>query len=175
MATSKSSSNRSDKSKQGFAGMDEDKRKEAASKGGSASKKDDSQSETASQANASQTKTEADEGLDESQELDELLELMEGDITELDSDEAVELIDEWHEILSESDDAGLKEIGKGLKQLKKALSASKTKPADIAEALTSLGEKTNEYANEAQRGYKTKLHTLGKALSKAGKTLEEQE
>jgi hypothetical protein len=167
MATSKSSSKQSGKEAQGFAGMDEDKRKEAASKGGS--KKDDSKKDD------SEPKAEADETEDEGEELEELLSMVEsGELTELDADEAVELIEEWHEILSESDDAGLKEIGKGLKQLKKALSASKSKPADIAEALTKLGEKTDEYADEAQRGYKTKLHTLGKALSKVGKSLEQE-
>ena len=166
MATSKSSSKQTGKDKQGFAGMDEDKRKEAASKGGSTStsKKEDSKPQA-----------EADETEDEGEELEELLSMVAGgELTDLDADEAVELIEEWHEILSESDDAALKEIGKGLKQLKKALSASKPKPADIAEALTHLGEKTDEYADDAQRGYKTKLHTLGKALSKAGKSLEQE-
>lgn len=169
MATSKSDSKQSGKEKQGFAGMDEDKRKEAASKGGSTSKKNDEANEAKSKDDQS------DEAGDEGQELDELLGLLEdNDLTELDSDEAVELIDEWTEILSESDEAGLKELGKGLKQLKKALSASKSKPADIAEALASLGEKTDEYAGDAPRGYKTKLHTLGKALSKAGKALHQE-
>jgi len=169
MATSKSSSKQSGKpsgkDNQGFAGMDEDKRKQAASKGGS-SKQEDAKSQV--------DHTEADG--DESQELDELLSILEsGNLTELDSDTAVELIDEWHEILSESEESGLKEIGKGLKQLKKSLSASKSKPDEIAEALSNLGEKTEDYANNAPRGYKTKLHTLGKALSNAGKSLTQQD
>jgi hypothetical protein len=112
---------------------------------------------------------------DESEELDELLELFEDDaLLDLDPEEAVSEIDEWYEIINESGDAELKEIGKGLKQLKKVLTAAKTKPEAIAEALTQLGEQTDECANNAQRGYKTKLHKLGKALSKAGKSVAEQ-
>ena len=166
MATSKSSDKQSGKQSgkenQGFAGMDQDKRKQATSKGGSSNNQEDSKSQ------GDQTSADGDE----SQELDELLSILEsGDLTELDSDTAVELIDEWHEILSESEEVGLKEIGKALKQLKKSLSASKSKPDDIAEALSHLGEKTDDYATNAPRGYKTKLHTLGKALSSASKSL----
>ena len=47
----------------------------------------------------------------------------------------------------------------------------KSKPDDIAEAQSHLGEKTDDYATNAPRGYKTKLHTLGKALSSASKSL----
>lgn len=158
------------KGNQGFAAMDEDKRKAAASKGGSANRKDD---DTMAQLD-NEVDNEASE--DEGEELDELLGVLEeSELTDLDPEEGIEIIDEWHDILNESGDADLKEIGKSLKQLKKVLSASKSKPADIAAALTNLGEQTNEYANNAQRGYKTKLHILGKALSKAGKTVGQSE
>jgi hypothetical protein len=112
---------------------------------------------------------------DESEELDELLDLFEDDaLLDLDPEEAVSMLDEWHEIINQSGDAELKGIDKGLKQLKKVLTASKTKPEAIAEALTQLGEQTDEYANNAGRGFKTKLHKLGKSLNKAGKSLEAQ-
>ncbi len=168
MATSKSTNKdnqSSSKGEQGFAAMDEDKRKAAASKGGRSSGKSES-------AKADQDSEE----IDESEELDELMSLIESEeLLDLDPEEAVEMIDEWHEILNESGDANLKEIGKSLKQLKKVLSASKSKPTDISEALVSLGEQVDEYANDAQRGYKTKLHNLGKALSRAGKSVEQSD
>jgi hypothetical protein len=165
------------KGKQGSASMDEEKQQETASKSGHTSHKNDDakpkQQETDDDAEMD-VNMEADEH-DESEELDELLELLADDeLTELDPEEAIEMIDEWQEIVNESGDKGLKEIGKGLKQLKKALSASNPKPANIAEALTQLGQQTDEYANEAGRGYKTKLHKLGKSLSKAGKSLEQE-
>jgi general stress protein YciG len=166
MATSKSTKkDNQSQDKQGFAAMDEDKRKAAASKGGRSSGKSDK---------ADQEEDSIEAGGDGDQELDELMSLIESEeLLNLDPEEAVEMIDEWHEILNKSGDADLKEIGKSLKQLKKVLSASKSKPADISEALIGLGEQVNEYADDAQRGYKTKLHNLGKALSRAGKSIEE--
>lgn len=166
MTTSKEAN----KGKQGFASMDPEKQREIASKGGHAAHKNDDHSK----AKGSET-AEAEEH-DESEELDELLDILEdGDLTEIDPEEGISIIDEWHEILNGSGNAELKEIGKSLKQLKKVLSSSKSKPAAIAEALTQLGEQTNSYADNAERGYKTKLHKLGKALTKAGKSLEQQE
>lgn len=111
--------------------------------------------------------------VDEGAELDELLSLLEeSDLTELDAEAGIETIDEWSEILNDSGDSDLKEIGKGLRQLKKALSAKKQKPQDIAEALSDLGEQIEGYANNAQRGYKTKLHKLAKSLHKSAKSVE---
>jgi ABC-type transporter Mla subunit MlaD len=168
MATKKSSKqSEQSASKQDSAAIDENKQKAAASKGGSTNRKDD---------DTIALDTEDDQAEDAGQELDQLLEMLEeSELTELDPEEAIEIIEEWHDILNESGDASLKAIGKSLNQLKKALSASKSKPGDIAEALTNLGEQTDEYANNAQRGYKTKLHQLGKALTRAGESLEETE
>lgn len=163
MATSKSTNkdNQSSKGKQAAA----DESQKTASKSSKSSAKADQDTEDSIEA-----------GIDEGQELDELMSLIESEeLLDLDPEEAVEMIDEWYDILNESGDADLKEIGKSLKQLKKVLSASKSKPADISEALVSLGEQVNEYADNAQRGYKTKLHNLGKALSRAGKSVEQAE
>lgn len=164
-------SKQENKGKQGFASMDPEKQHEIASKGGRTAHK----GESAEDQSQSTKQADAETDHDESEELDELLDILgEGELTDLDPDEATSMIEEWQEILAESGDAGLKEIGKSLKQLQKALSASKSKPADIAAALSRLGEQTDEYANDAGRGYKTKLHKLGKALNKAGKSLEEE-
>jgi hypothetical protein len=111
--------------------------------------------------------------IDESAELDELISMLEeSDLTDLDAEEGIEALDEWYEILNDSGDSELKEIGKGLRQLKKTLSAKKQKPHDISEALSQLGEQIDGYANNAQRGYKTKLHKLAKSLSKSAKSIE---
>ncbi|MBF2075120.1 MAG: hypothetical protein IGS50_15365 [Synechococcales cyanobacterium C42_A2020_086] len=167
------------KGKQGFAAMDEETRKEAASKGGRASRKDGSESvEEAEKAESQASKKSAADESEletEGEDLDELLELLEEEeLTDLDPDEAMELIDDWQGMLSKSKDEELSAIGANLKQLKKLLSSSKTKPTDLAELLTQLGEQTDEYANHAERGYKTKLHKLGKSLNKAGKSLQQE-
>ncbi|MFM7424570.1 MAG: hypothetical protein ACKO7W_06180 [Elainella sp.] len=163
MATSKQTNKDNQSSGKGKQNSAADEQQKAAASSGSAKADQD-------------TDESIEAGIDEDQELDELLSLVESEeLLDLDPEEAVEMIDEWHDILNESGDADLKEIGKSLKQLKKVLSASKSKPADISEALVSLGEQVNEYADNAQRGYKTKLHNLGKALSRAGKSADAAE
>lgn len=116
------------------------------------------------------------EEMDRGEELDELLTMLEEeDLTDMDLEQAVEMIDEWHGVLNQSKDAELKEIGNNLKQLKKLLGASKIKEADLAEVMASLGNQVDEFANNAERGHKTKLHQLGKALSREGKELMSNE
>lgn len=121
------------------------------------------------------SKTSSEE-MDTGEELDNLLTMLEEeDLTDLDLEQAVEMIDEWHGILNKSKDADLKEIGSNLKQLKKLLGGSKIKEADLAAILTELGGQVDTFANNAERGYKTKLHRLGKALSGEGKELASDE
>lgn len=114
----------------------------------------------------------ASEEMDTGEELDNLLAMLEDeDLTDIDLEQAVEMIDEWNGTLSKSEDADLKEIGSNLKQLKKLLGSSKLKEADLAEVMTQLGSQVDKFASNAERGYKTKLHRLGKALSSEGKEL----
>jgi general stress protein YciG len=160
------------KGKQGFASMDEDKRKAVASKGGKTTVKGD----TASPSSKAQVAPEAEEDNDASDELDELLEAFEeGDLTAIDLDQATEMIEEWQETLSKSKESGLKEIGSSLKKLTKSLSSGKAKVEDLAELLGHLGEQIDASASDADRGYKTKLHNLGRAFKKAAKSLESEE
>lgn len=136
-----------------------------AKKGEDTSAQEDKKSQAASSEAAS-------EEMDTGEELDNLLTMLEEeDLTDMDLEQAVEMIDEWHGILNKSKDAELKEIGSNLKQLKKLLGASKIKEADLAEVMTNLGEQVDKFANNAERGYKTKMHRLGKALSSEGKEL----
>lgn len=165
---------------------EKEKQHEATNKSGKPAQKDEEQhskskaakdEETSAKAKASKQDTDADAhaDLDEGEELNALLEAFEGsDLTEIDLDDATGLIDEWYEILHKSKESELKEIGNSLKQLKKLLSNSKAKGEDIAEALSQMGEQTDAAANNAERGYKTKLHKLGKALGKAGSSIEKE-
>lgn len=136
-----------------------------AKKGEDTSAQEDKKSQSASSEAAS-------EEMDTGEELDSLLTMLEEeDLTDMNLEQAVEMIDEWHGILNKSKDAELKEIGSNLKQLKKLLGASKIKEADLAEVMTNLGEQVDKFASNAERGYKTKMHRLGKALSSEGKEL----
>jgi ABC-type transporter Mla subunit MlaD len=139
----------------------------------STAKKDQTQHEQEESTNQHTSSENSSEEMDMGEELDELLTLLEEeDLTEVDLEQAAEMIDEWQGALSKSKDTELKEIGTSLKQLKKLVSNSKVKEEDLAEVLSQVGTQVNEYANNAERGFKTKLHRLGKALAGEGKELK---
>lgn len=104
--------------------------------------------------------------------IDSLVETLEGDLTAVDSEAALGAIDHWYSLLHKSEDENIKEIADGLKHLKQVLKRSNPKAADIAEALVKLGEQTQEASHEAGRGLKGPIQRLGKLLSKTGKSLE---
>lgn len=164
------------KGKQGFASMSEEEQKAIASKGGKTTHKGEEPKSSGSSSKAQSSGSESSEEHDESAELDELLAAFDAeDLTEIDLDEASEMIEEWQETLSKSKDSDLKEVGSSLKKLKKALSGGKASAEDLSELFTQLGEQTNSCAGNAERGYKTKLHNLGRAFKKAAKSLEQAE
>ena len=158
------------KGKQGFAAMSEEDRKAVASKGGKTSHKGESEPSTASSSAAS------DAADDQSGELDQLLGAFEsGDLTAIDLDEATEMIETWQETLSKSKDSALKEVGTSLKQLKKSLSGGKATAEDLTKQFTQLGEQVDAYAGDAERGYKTKMHDLGRAFKRVARSLSAEE
>ncbi len=108
------------------------------------------------------------------EEIDGLIDTLEGDLTQVDSETSVGAIDTWYKVLHNSEDENLKEIANGLKELKQVLKRSKPKAADIAEVLTRLGEQTQQSATEAKRGFKGHIQRLGKLLSKTAKSLAEE-
>lgn len=106
------------------------------------------------------------------EQLDSLVETLEGDLTSVDAEVAISAIDEWYTLLHKFEDENLKEISNELKELKKVLKRSKAKGSDIGEVLTRLGEQTTEAGKEAGKGLKGRIQKLGKTLSKVGKSLE---
>ncbi|MDF5713605.1 MAG: hypothetical protein PUP93_06870 [Rhizonema sp. NSF051] len=106
------------------------------------------------------------------EDIDSLVETLEGDLTSIDTDKAVSAIDHWYTLLHKSENENYKEIANELKQLKQSVKSSKAKGADIGEILVKLGEQTQEAAKEAPRGIKGPVQRLGKLLCKTGKSLE---
>lgn len=106
------------------------------------------------------------------EQIESVIETLEGDLTSIDSETAIGAIDEWYNLLHKSDDEKIKEIANELKKLKQVLKRSNAKGADIGEVLILLGEQTQEAAKEAPRGIKGPVQRLGKLLSKAGKSFE---
>jgi hypothetical protein len=106
--------------------------------------------------------------------LDSLIETLGQKPDKIDTESAVAGIDQWYNLLHKADDGNLKEIATGLKELKKLLKGSKTKADDLSEVLVKLGEQTTESAASAGRGFKGVIQKLGKALSKQGKSLDQE-
>jgi mRNA-degrading endonuclease YafQ of YafQ-DinJ toxin-antitoxin module len=109
---------------------------------------------------------------EESLDLKSLVETLEGDLTAIEPEAAIALIDEWEAAIKETKDDSLKAIDHSLKELKKQLKLKKADPAKLAEVLIELGEQTSQMADHAERGTKGQLREVGKALSKAGKSLD---
>jgi uncharacterized phage infection (PIP) family protein YhgE len=104
--------------------------------------------------------------------LESLVETLEGDLTQVDSDTAVSAIDEWYTLLHKSEEENLQQVANGLKHLKQILKRSNPKAADIGQALVELGEQTVECSKDAAKGFKGPIQRLGKLLAKTGKSLE---
>lgn len=136
--------------------------------------KKDNQSKGGKNDAAKAENADSENEIDEAQELDGLLEIFsEHDIAEIDMDTAAGMIDEWYDILHQSKDEPYKEVAANLKQLKKLLSGKKDQSEEVVELLDELAEQTDDLADEAQRGYKGKLHKLGKALRHASLSIED--
>ena len=126
--------------------------------------------DTSSKAVATDKGTAAD-----TQELDSLLEALEGDLVAIEPDAALDLIDEWHGALNKAKEPELKELAGSLKELKQLLKGGKATGHEIGEVLSQIGEQTSEVASEADKGLKTPLQKLGKQLAKAGTSLGKAE
>jgi hypothetical protein len=109
-------------------------------------------------------KSNEESNLDNAPDVESLTEILHSDPTEIESDEAIDSIDEWMDFLKGHKEDNVKELSASLKELKKLLKGKKSEGSEIAEVLAKLGEQTNAIGDEAVRGVKGPLHTLGKAL-----------
>lgn len=105
------------------------------------------------------------------QQIDVLLEKAEGELTSLDSEEAVGAIDFWYNLLHKAEGEQYKQLANSLKGLKQVLNRDKAKVEAIAKALTEVGKHTTDISSEAPRGFKGAIQKLGKQLTKAGDAL----
>ncbi len=108
---------------------------------------------------------------DAAPDVDSLVEVLHGDVTEVESDAAIESIDVWINFLKGHKEENVKEISASLKELKKLLKGKKTEASEIAEVLETLGEQTTAIGDDAERGVKGPLHKAGKALAQAAKQI----
>lgn len=108
--------------------------------------------------------TNAESNVNNAPDMDALTEILHGDPTEVESDEAGDVIDEWVDFLKSRKEENVKELSASLRNLKKLLKGKRSEGREIAEVLATLGEQTNAIGDEAARGVKGPLHALGKAL-----------
>jgi hypothetical protein len=107
--------------------------------------------------------------------LDSLSEAIQGNLSDLDSDSAMKIIDHWQSLIQKSKDPGLKEIASGLKDLQKLLKHDSPSGHSVGELLSHIGEQTSEVASKAEQGLKSPLQHLGKQLTKVGRSLAKEE
>lgn len=107
-----------------------------------------------------------------SPEVDSLVEVLHGDVTEIEADTAIESIDVWVNFLKGHKEENVKELSASLKELKKLLKGKKSEASEIAEVLEQLGEQTTAIGDDSGKGIKGPLHKVGKALAQAAKKIE---
>ncbi|MGV0028232.1 hypothetical protein [Phormidesmis priestleyi] len=132
---------------------------------------DDSQLEEEMEPKAAQKEVDSDAG-DETPDAESLVEILHGDVTEIEPGAAIDQIDLWVNFLKGHKEENIKEVSSSLKELKKLLKGKKSEASEIAEVLSQLGEQTNAIGDEAERGVKGPLHKVGKALIQAAGKIE---
>jgi hypothetical protein len=137
------------------------------------------QSKTASSSQANHAKSEkAPETKNNSEALEDLDSLsgaLEDNLSDLDPDSVVKLIDHWQGLIQRSKNPELKEIAASLKDLQKLLKHENPSGHSVGELLSHMGEQTGEAASKADQGFKAPLQHLGKQLTKVGRSLAKEE
>lgn len=104
-----------------------------------------------------------------SQKLNSLMAAFQGDLTSVDP----ESIGEWYDLLHQSKEPQFKELASGLKELQKLLKSKEASGHEVGELLCHLGEQTSNF--EADQEVKASLQTIGKQLTKVGRSLAKEE
>ncbi len=108
-------------------------------------------------------------------EFDQLLQALEGDISAIETESALSLVDQWYSSLHQSKEPEVKELASGLKELQKMLKSGKASGHEISEVLIHLSEQTTEFASNAEKVLKQPVQRLGKQLRKAGTSIAKAE
>jgi predicted RND superfamily exporter protein len=112
---------------------------------------------------------------DVSQEINELLQALEGDLSVIEAESALSLVEQWYGFLHKSKEPEVKQLASGLKELQKLLKSGKATGHEISEELIHIGEQTTEFSSDAEKGLKQPVQRLGKQLRKAGTSIAKAE
>jgi phosphopantetheine adenylyltransferase len=139
------------------------------SKDKDAAKEDTSKKSSQSNGNSSNN------GGDLGKKIESLHSTLSGDLSNVESEAALGLIDEWYDVLHKAKEPEIKELSSHLKELKQLLKGGKATAHEISEVLSEIGEQTSEYATDVEKGLKNPLRQIGQQLSKVGNSLAKAE
>jgi hypothetical protein len=103
-------------------------------------------------------------GSNEHENIESTVALLHSEISEVKVNAASSSIDKWIDFLNGHKDEHSKGISDSLKELKKLLKGQNSDAAEISKLLNKLGEQTTAVGDDAARGVKGPMHTVGKAL-----------
>jgi len=109
------------------------------------------------------------------QEIENLTQALNGNLSDIEVEDGLHLIDEWHNFLNKTHNADAKELAGELKNLQKLLKSGKASGHEISEVLIHIGERTAEFSSDAEKGSKQAVQKLGKQLRKAGTSIAKAE
>lgn len=132
--------------------------------------KDKKKSEKSSKSATSESKHD-----EPAQKLESLSEALQGELSSIDPDATLKMIDELHDLVHQSKQPEAKEIATGLKELQKQLKRKEPSGHELGELIGHLGEQTSEIAAVAEKELKAPLQRLGKQLVKVGRSLAKAE
>ncbi|UBF25873.1 hypothetical protein K9N68_30740 [Kovacikia minuta CCNUW1] len=110
-----------------------------------------------------------------SEEIDQLVQTLDGDLSETEPEQALELVNQWYDFVHKVKDPGVKELASGLKDLQKLLKSGKATGYEISDILIHLGEQVGNVSDSAEKGMKQSVQRLGKQLRKAGTATAKEE
>ena len=132
--------------------------------------KDKKKSEKSSKSATSESKHD-----EPAQKLESLSEALQGELSSIDPDATLKMIDELHDLVHQSKQPEAKEIATGLKELQKQLKRKEPSGHELGELIGHLGDQTSEIAAVAEKELKAPLQRLGKQLVKVGRSLAKAE
>ncbi len=100
----------------------------------------------------------------EHKDINSAIAILHGEVADVKVKATIDAIDKWVDFLNGHKDEHSQEISASLKELKKLLKGQNSDVAEISKLLNKLGEQTTALGDDAVRGVKGPMHTLGKAL-----------
>jgi hypothetical protein len=113
--------------------------------------------------------------IDLNAELERLMQTLDGDLSEIENQDALDLINQWYDILHQSKEAGVKELANEMKALQKLVKGGKASGHEISEELIHLGEQVGDFSSNAEKGSKQLVQRLGKQLRQKGTEIAKAE